>query len=465
LRGAGCGVLALLAVSAEAATSESASGGAFRPVATRAIGADRVADRPNYAHSLTEIGRLHDWKALDSVDWLDAGIHSRFRYEIRENDYRTPGLVSDDALVTQTLVYLGVRHAVDPLRFAGEFQDSRRLLSERAPLPNEVNYTEVLQAHADLHFENVVDGNPLTLMGGRMTFDAVDRRLVARNRFRNSINAFDGVRGRLGGERDRWEVDGFALRPVERDVDDFDESYNSSWLYGVTGYWRAGSPGIEVEPYWLLLNQDARQGIPLRRTLHTFGFHAFGQWDGSRWDYDASFAGQLGETRGLAHQAWAGHVEAGYSWPVDWKPRLALWFNYASGDQDPGDDSQQRFDPLFGANFAFYGYSGYFSWQNILDPAVRFSVEPVPRLRTEIILRSVWLASDRDAWVRGLRVDPTGDSGAYVGQELDLRVAYPVRTWCDLEVVYAHFFPGSFVTNTGADPGSEFLYLQAVLKL
>ena len=249
----------------------------FKPVTTRAVGANRVSDRPDYAKLLQETARTNGWEAIESVDWLDAGVNSRFRYELRENDYRTPGLVSDDALFTQTLVYLGIRKAVDPLRFAGEFMDSRRMLSERISIPNEENFREVLQAHADLHFENGIDGQPLTLMAGRMAFDAVDRRLIARNRFRNVISSFDGFRVRLGEDRSPWEVDAFAMRPVERNIEYFDESYNSSWLYGVTGYWRAGSPHVEIEPYWLFLNQEARQGIPLQRQLHTFGLHAFGQ--------------------------------------------------------------------------------------------------------------------------------------------------------------------------------------------
>ncbi|MEN9674929.1 MAG: hypothetical protein RIS76_825 [Verrucomicrobiota bacterium] len=436
----------------------------FKPVITRAVGANRVSDRPDYAKLLQETARTNGWDAIESVDWLDAGVNSRFRYELRENDYRTPGLVSDDALFTQTLVYLGIRKAVDPLRLAGEFMDSRRMLSERISIPNEENFREVLQAHADLHFENGIDGQPLTLMAGRMAFDAVDRRLIARNRFRNVISSFDGFRVRLGEDRSPWEVDAFAMRPVERNIEYFDESYNSSWLYGVTGYWRAGSPHVEIEPYWLFLNQEARQGIPLQRQLHTFGLHAFGQWDAGHWDYDVSLAGQVGETRNLPQRAWAGHAEVGYSWKVRWKPRLGIWMNYASGDHDPTDGTQQRFDPLFGATFAFYGYSGYFNWQNIIDPAVRFSVQPTERLRAELIFRAFWLASDRDAWVRGLRVDPRGTSGSFVGQELDVRVSYSLWRWLDTEIVYAHFFPGEFVANTGPDPGSDFTYLQATLR-
>lgn len=436
----------------------------FQPITTRAVGANRVSDRPEYARLLQETARLNGWQALESVDWLDAGVNSRFRYELRENDYRTPGMVSDDALFSQTLVYLGVREVMDPLRFAGEFEDSRRMLSDRVAVPNESNYTEALQAHADLHFDHTLDDQPLTATAGRMTFDAVDRRLIARNRFRNAINSFDGFRLRLGEDRRPWEVDAFVLRPVERNVEDFDQSNDHAWLYGVTGYWRAGSPGIEIEPYWLWLDQEARQGFPLQRSLHTFGVHAFGQWAEGHWDYDVSLAGQLGETRNLPHRAWAAHAETGYSWKVPWKPRVGLWINYATGDRDPGDGSQQRFDPLFGATFAFYGYSGYFNWQNLINPSVRFSVLPTDRLRCELIHRMYWLASERDAWVRGLRWDPTGNSGQFIGQELDLRTAYPVWRWLELEVVYAHFFPGAFVADTGPSPGSDFTYLQATLR-
>lgn len=436
----------------------------FAPVTTRAVGANRSPDRPAYAHPLQETARTNGWSAMEAVDWLDAGVNARFRYEIRDADYRTPGLVNDDALFSQTLVYLGIRNVVDPLRLAGEFQDSRRMLSDRLSTPNEENYTEVIQAHADLYFADALDGQSLTAMAGRMTMDVVDRRLVARNRFRNAITSFDGFRFRLGEEKKPWEVDAFAMRPVERNTDGFDESNNSSWLYGVTGYWRAGSPGIEVEPYWLWLDQKARQGVPLQRSLHTFGFHVFGLWDEGHWDYDGSFAGQLGETRNLPQRAWAAHAESGYTWKVPWRPRLGLWMNYASGDHDPGDGMQQRFDPLFGATFAAYGYTGYFTWQNIMDPAIRFSVQPTDRLRAELIYRGYWLASDRDAWVRGLRIDRSGTSGSFIGQELDLRVTYPFWRWLEGEIVYAHFFPGGFVANTGPDPGSNFTYIQATLK-
>jgi hypothetical protein len=110
-----------------------------------------------------------------------------------------------------------------------------------------------------------------------MVFDWADRRIIARNRNRNTLSAFDGFRLRLGDENTPWEIDAIA------------------------GYWRGWSPHLVLEPYWLWFEQDDNRLVLIQRDLHTFGLHAFGQWsEKSAWDYDLSLAGQWGETQGLA---------------------------------------------------------------------------------------------------------------------------------------------------------------------
>ncbi len=433
-------------------------------VATRAVAANRVSDRPEYSRLWHQAARDYGWTGGERLSWLDAGVDTRLRYELRENDYRTSTLVSDDAFFSRTLVYVGVQNVIDPVRLAVEFQDSQRAVSDRAVVPTDMNSTDLLQAHVDLHLKDVVDGQPLTAMVGRVTFDAVDRRLIARNRFRNVINSFDGVRLRLGADKGPWELDAFALRPVTRDADGFDRSSNNSLLFGVTGYWRRGSPGIQVEPFWLLTDRTPGPGVSLSDNQHTFGVHAFGQWDHSHWDYDLSVAGQLGVRGSDSVAAWAIHGEIGYTWETTWTPRVGLWVNAASGDQAPGDGTTQSFDPLYGATFTFYGYTGYFIWNNLINPSVRFSVQPTSRIRAELIYRTIWLESSRARWVRGLRADPSGQDGDFVGQEIDMRFSYAFFRWLEAEAVYALFLPGSFVANTGPAPVSNFTYLQLTLR-
>ncbi|MBP6603065.1 MAG: alginate export family protein [Verrucomicrobiales bacterium] len=420
-----------------------------KPVITKAVAANRLASVPDYVSAFEE-----------EIAWLDFGLDSRSRFEFRDQDYRTSDLLSESVFFQRSLVYLGIHDVLDPLRAAFEFEDSRRGLSERAESANDANHTELLQAYGELHFADAFDGDPVSVRFGRMAFDASDRRLIARNRYRNTINAFDGLRLRIGEESSLLEWDAFALRPVERSVDALDESSEEGLLYGVTGYLRAFSPQVVIEPYWLLSDQVAEGG----KHLHTGGVHTYGQFGKSAWDYDFDFAGQWGESAGLSHQAWAAHAEIGHSWDHPWKPRLGAWLNFASGDRNPIDGESGRFDPLYGATFAFYGYSGYFSWQNMINPALRLSFQPMEKLRCEIIHRGIWLAGEHDAWVRGSRQNAIGGSGNYVGQELDLRASWQATKHLEIEAVFASFFPGEFVEATGPSPGSQFGYLAATLR-
>lgn len=438
----------------------------FKPVTSRSVAVNRTAETPDYARPLGEATGAYGFDFLKSnLDWLVLGLESRTRYEYRWHDYTTSSLTTDDALVTRNLLYLGVKNVLDPLRFAVELEDARRFFSDSPDVPNVVNEFELLQAYAQLHFDNVFGNAPLSLSVGRMCFDSIDRRLIERTRNRNAMTAFDGIRLRLGDEKAPWEVDAFAMRPVERSVEDLDSSSAHATLYGITACLRGWSPHVALEPYWLWLDQRDESDIKLRRNLHTFGLHAFGQWgEGAAWDYDVSLAGQWGTSRGLDHRAGAAHAEAGYTWSTAWKPRLALWFNYASGDRHPNDRSDERFDSLFGDNFSFYSYAGYFTWQNIINPALRLSFQPAKNLKCELIHRAIWLASDTDSWVRADRRDPTGGSGSYVGQETDARIIWQVCPSFDIDIAYAHFFPGSFTDRTGPSPQGDFVQIAATVR-
>lgn len=443
------GVLVLLAVGLLAAESESP----FKPIVTRSVSANRVAEKPDYAHEFSA-----------DTSWLDVGLESRARYEMRSNDY-TLGLMSDHALVTRNLLYLGVKKVLDPLRFAVEMQDSRSFFSGLPDMPNAEDRLEPLQAYLQLCFENALGHAPLSLGFGRMTFDWADRRLISRNRTRNTINAFDGLRLRIGNENAPWEVDAIAVRPVTRNIQNLDQSSDDVTLYGLAGYWRGWSPRVVLEPYWLWLDQREAGTTALRRNLHTFGLHAFGQWGkAGAWDYDLSLAGQWGQSGGKSHRAEAAHVELGRTWSSAWKPCLALWLNYASGDQNAADGSNQRFDPLYGASYAFYGYTSYFSWQNMINPAFRLSFQPFKKLKCELIHRAFWLASDTDAWVKSGRRDASGNSDSFVGQETDVRLVWQFRSNLDLDLAYAHFFPGGFTQATGAAPPANFMQVAATLR-
>ncbi|MBL9151416.1 MAG: alginate export family protein [Verrucomicrobiales bacterium] len=431
------------------------------PFVTKAAAANRVSATPDYVQSLAEAAQMWEVPSWKRLDWLDFGVSHRDRYEVRDQDYRTVDLISEDVLYDQTLLYLGIRELIDPLRFGVEFQDARRFFSDRSESANEANHTEILQAFGELYFGDTIGGEPVSVRFGRMAFDSGDRRLVSRNRYRNAINAFDGARLRFGGDASDFELDTFALRPVTRSVSVLDESSDDAWLYGVHGYLRGRSPALLLEPYYFLSDQEAGTV----RHLHTTGVHGYGQITGTGWDYDWNVAGQCGDSGGRVHRAWAAHVEAGYTWSGhSWKPRLGLWIDHASGDRDPTDDRSGRFDSLFGDSWAHYGYESYFVWQNQVEPALRLTIQPATKLRCEAFVRSAWLASERDIWVATRRGDPTGGSGRHVGEEIDLRATWKVSHHLEVEAGYSHFFPGDFVAGTGQSPDTSFGYVAAMWR-
>ncbi|MEE8170502.1 MAG: alginate export family protein, partial [Phycisphaerae bacterium] len=326
-----------------------------------------------------------------------------------------------------------------------------------------VNEADLLQAFGELFFEDAFgEGRPLRFQAGRLSIDYVDRRLRSRNGFRNTTNSFDGFRVQIGSRESDWEIDAFAVQPVARNPNRFDHPDEERWFYGVAGAWRRWSSIITLEPYYFVLDEDRSRQRDVE--LHTFGLRGYGPIGQSGFDYDFDAALQYGRNQGLNHRAYAAHAELGYTFERPWDPRLAAWINYASGDRQPNDSVSGRFNPLFGSSHGMYGFSDMFNWQNIINPAMGVQFQPTDQTRCAVIYRGYWLASKKDGFVRGGRIDPRGDSGRFIGQELDLLVLHQLTDCFSIELGYAHFIAGTFVRSTGPSPDTDMFYVQTTLR-
>ena len=436
----------------------------FQVAPSAAVATDRDPTPPRYVSPLAERAAQLGIDGLESLDWLDVGAELRTRYENRGYYYHDME-ESGDRLLTRSRFYLGVREVLDPLRVAIEIQDARYFGTDFSD--NTTDYADILKLYGELYFPDVGDeGHPLRFRVGRMSFDSIDRRLVARNRFRNTTHAFDGARLTWGERATDWEIDTFAVMPVDITPESPDRSSSAEWLYGLTGYWRGWAPYWTLEPYYFILDKDRTEPDIDDQTLHTMGLHGFGVLGQTGFDGDFNTAFQWGRDGDLTQRAFAMHGEVGYTFDRPSSPRAAFWVNYASGDDDPNDGVNERFDRLFGASHTMYGHSDLFTWQNMVNPTAYFSIRPAKPLRFEVFYRWYWLASDTDAWVvPGLR-DEAGGSGDFIGQELDLRVRYQIRRHLGLDAGCAYFMPGEFVDNTARDANNScFFYLQLTLRL
>ncbi|MCK4660902.1 MAG: alginate export family protein [Phycisphaerae bacterium] len=426
---------------------------------SKAWGVRLESEPPGYVKTLNQFGIT----ALEDMGWLEFGLEQRTRFEYR-SDYRRPNLADDEQFLLRTRVYVGIRDILDPLRFGIELQDSRQFHSNFPDRTRDVNEAEFIQAFAELHFKDALgEGYPVQFRAGRMSLEYLDRRLVARNRWRNTTNAFDGFRLRLGQPVADWQVDVFAVQPVERRMTARDHPDEERWLYGLVGAWRRWSGFITLEPYYFILDEDRKDRKQPDREIHTLGLHAFGPIGVTGLDYDFDTAFQFGSDGDRRHRAFAFRGGMGYTFQHAWKPRLSVSAMYASGDRNPDDGLSERYDRLFQATHS-PSTSDLFGWQNIISPKLRLTFRPVSKLRIDMSYGTYWLASDSDAWVIPGRRDPRGDSGDFVGQELELRVRYRVNPRMELEMGYSHFFPGAFFENTGPADDADLFYVQTTLR-
>ncbi len=405
----------------------------------------------------------------DSGDWLRVGVHHRTRYETLDRQFRVDGNGSDQAFVFRTgVVATATFGSTD---FAAELLDSRQQLADDGTALDTgvVNTLELLQAYVEFPLLDVLhDGSQTRVRFGRFTMDVGSRRLVARNRFRNTPNHFTGVRAARTTDRgDRLQA--FYVLPVTRLPSDpaslldndvqFDREDFHVQFWGVHSELPHLLPQVATELYLFGLREADSADLATRnRRLYTAGVRFFRRPQAGQFDFEWESVLQVGRSRAskastdttdLRHLAHLQHIAAGYTFDSPWSPRLLFQFDYASGDRNPNDAHNNRFDPLYGARRFEFGPTslyGLFARSNLVSPGYRLILKPAQNVEVMFAHRFYWLASSRDEWTTTHLHDPTGRSGNYLGHQPELRIRWKVLpdNWL-LEVGVAHLFAGEFV--------------------
>lgn len=426
---------------------------------SRAKGGRPETDPPAY------VGPLSRLAGLDELEGIDFGLEHQTRFVIHDDDYRRDTLAEDKQFLLRSRAYVGIREILDPFRFALEFQDARQFNSRFPETNRDVDEADFLQAFGELYISNALAiGYPLRLRAGRMSFDLLDRKLIARNRFRNTTNAFDGFRITAGSDESDWQIDFTAAQPVDRRMTRFDRPDEERWVYALVGDWRGLADWLILEPYYVVLDEDFKNPAAADREIHTLGVRAYGLLGDSGFDYDTNVVFQVGQAGRLDHCAFASFAEIGYRANLPASPRISFFIGYAGGDENPDDELSESFDRMYAAGHCA-STSDLFQWQNIIIPKLRLELRPLESLRIEVAYGAYWLASDRDAWAVPRRRDPTGRSGDFVGQELDAQLRYELTKNIEIEIGYSHFTPGPFAKNTGSADDTNMFYVQTRLRL
>ena len=246
-------------------------------------------------------------------------------------------------------------------------------------------------------------------------------------------------------------------------------------------------PGILFEPYYVLYsnrlseNSNTAQGLGTAKKSgqlrHMVGQRTELRKGGVDAILETAYQfGQMSDGLGADNQrnihinAWALRSWLGYTaYSSKLKPRLAVGFDYASGDgnancstggvQQFGCRSGNTFENFFPTNHIHMGYMDVMAWKNMLSPQVNFQMRPTARDHFEILYSHFQLANARDNWYRGAQgvyvFSKPNNTTNHIGDEIDFTWT---RMFADgkvaVQATWGHMFTGDYIKqnlNTNSD--------------
>ena len=418
-----------------------------------------------------ELGAPEDWKISGSL---------RARYEALDGQFRPGFDDSDDIVVLRSTLF--AEYDAGPVRIGAELIDARAYgVGEDSPVgTGEVNALELVQAYvaADLE-ETLGSGSRSSLTLGRFTLDLGSRRLAGRNNFRNTTNAFTGFRlDRQGADKSQLTL--FYTLPqirepidkaeiLDNEVEWDEETFDLAFWGGL--YTLPASSGAKLDLYLFALDEDDRDDVATRnRKLWTPGLRLYRDPAAGKLDYEFEAALQFGSIRAgtdpaaerLDVRAGFAHAEVGYTFDRPWAPRLAVEYDFATGD---GTGTRYtRFDSLYGVRRPDWGPTGIYGplgRANINSPGIRLEVKPDDRWDGFLFYRAAWLDEATDSFAStGVR-DPEGRSGRFGGHQVEARARYwIVPKLLRADIGGALLFKGRFLEEApNANPAGDVRYV------
>lgn len=422
--------------------------------------------------------------ALQTPDWLTLNGEARARYESLDGQFRAGGSGSDQLLLFRTLLQAEAQNGGLALGF--ELQDSRTYLGDAGtPLSSSIsNPLDFLQLYGRVEAMPGLLGktsqSQLTL--GRQTVSIGSKRQIERVDFANVIKSYTGAHHisstPRGDELHLLYVVPTARFPNTRpDIDDNvlsgDEEQWERRIWAVH-YRRANALAGLADDIWAeafiygLEERDSAAFETPDRSYVAPGFRVYRRPAINQWDIDLEAALRIGtryassdptDTQSLDVNASMVFFALGYTFPTAWQPRLAFEYYWASGDDDPNDLSFDQHERLFGSRRSDLNntsINGPLTPANLNAPGFRVEVKPNARWDARFYYHAAHLASDTDRWVIARLQDPTGQSGSFIGHQLDARARYwLVPDSVRLEIGASALLYGEFAKTVPGGPDGE----------
>ncbi len=366
------------------------------------------------------------------------------------------GQVDNNFNLSRARTYLDLLYK-DQFRFFVEMNASYSVNQDLPSLASDESGVDIQNLFVDIKTFDY-QGKPVYVRLGRQELVLGSQRLVSTLDWVNTRRTFQGVRAFRTGEK--WDFDAFWLQVVVPQANKLDSGDNNQ---NFVGGWFTYRPkkGTTLDLFSLTLdntNDVTQQGIQRSPfTVNTTGARYAGDSNGFLYDFEGGF--QVGRRGTQDVEAGFATAGAGYHWKeTPLSPTLWFYYDYASGDSNPGVGHYNTFNQLYPFGHYYLGWADIVGRQNIHDISVQHTIYPTRWLTVYAAYHRFFLDSSRDALYNiagnAIRRDATGRAGNDVGREFDIITNVHVSKHVDLLAGYSYLFGGKFLKNTGAADSS-----------
>lgn len=337
------------------------------------------------------------------------------------------------------------------------------LLAETNNGQNFSNDIELYQAYVSF---NEIGGSKWSVKIGRQEIVRGTEMLLGDNDFYDGIS-HDGAMASWNAEK--FNLDIFYTRPLQSPDAVFDATpppvipdHQSINFWGAWLDWDRYDSGIGWAGYLLYYDDGTQIVDPSRRAFWTFGGRVDRDvTDKSGLFWNAELAVQkgeynvgpgLGDTGDIKAMAWETMI--GWNFHGNHDSRVRVFWDVASGDDDPTDTDAQGFDPLFQDSHDRYGLSDRFAFTNLTVWGAGFSMG----------------MSDRSSWGvdffnQSLTEEDPATGEEQFSQELDAWWKMQYSTNTQIMAGLAYVMPGDEVDALLGEDGDAGLRLLTQVRL
>ncbi|MDB5307363.1 MAG: hypothetical protein JWO38_1565 [Gemmataceae bacterium] len=397
-------------------------------------------------------------------NWLfSTGGEVRDRYATIQNAAlynKKPGAGADDTFnLFRTRVYGDLMY-LDVFRVYAEFLTAQSSAQSIPRASSDVAQNDFLNLFVEAKLLTL-DKNAVFARLGRQELLFGSQRQISPSDWSNTRRTFQGVRAFY--HTDKVEEDVFVVNPVVPSTNTISSIDDKQVFVGNWFKYRF-TKDTSLDAFYLYL-ENANPGAATGRykatggfDVNTFGSRFVGQYEHVLWDFEGGL--QFG---GWANQqTFAGMTVAGLGYwfeHLPTTPTLWAYYDYASGDPNPGRTNVHRtYNTLFPFGHSYFAGLDAIGRQNIKDFHLELGMFPAKWMRITAGYHVMRLDQAKDALYSPsgsiVRQDLTGRSGTNVGDALSGAIQFHIDNHQMVLVNYAHLFAGDFIRGTAVTPGA-----------